>query len=380
MKPENLLFGTGDLVKVADFGIAKVLGARGARLTATLALASVQALLRPGPGRVMIAPMTGARRMVTVLFTDLVGSTDLMEKLGPEPAEEMRQRHFASLRDALAVHRGQEVKTLGDGMMAVFESVTDGIACAVTMQRAVARQNSRHPRMSMAMRVGLSAGEATTGDGDYFGTPVVEASRLCAEAGAARILVTDLVRLLAAGNALHRLNPIGELRLKGLPAPVATWEVDWDAGEEFALRVALADDSALLRQGIAGVLEAEGIDVVLQASDADTLLRSLDTARPHVVVVDVRMPPTHTTEGLEAAELIRAEHPDIGVVVLSACVELGAARRLLTTATNGIGYLLKERVGDISELTAAIRTVASGGSAIDPEIVARLAAEAALAA
>lgn len=318
--------------------------------------------------------MTGARRMVTVLFTDLVGSTDLLEKLGPKPGDDFRQRHFAALRDVLAVHRGQEVKTLGDGLMAVFESVSDGVACAVTMQCAVARQNRKHPDMSMSMRVGLSVGEATAGDGDFFGTPVVEASRLCAEAGAGRILVTELVRLLGAGNAMHRLSPIGDLRLKGLAAPVTTWEVDWDAEEEFALRVALADDSALLRQGIAGVLEAEGIDVVLQASDADTLLRSLSSARPHVVVVDVRMPPTHTTEGLVAAEQIRAEHPDVGVLVLSASVDPGAARRLLTGATNGVGYLLKERVTDISELMAAIRTVASGGSAIDPEVVTRLAA------
>jgi DNA-binding NarL/FixJ family response regulator len=123
------------------------------------------------------------------------------------------------------------------------------------------------------------------------------------------------------------------------------------------------------------VLEAEGLDVVLEAADADELLRGLAGARPHVVLVDVRMPPTHTVEGLEAAEHIRTEYPEMGVIVLSAAVEARAAERLLSDSTDGIGYLLKERVGDIEELTAAIRAVARGGSAIDPEVIARLGAE-----
>jgi DNA-binding NarL/FixJ family response regulator len=132
----------------------------------------------------------------------------------------------------------------------------------------------------------------------------------------------------------------------------------------------------LLRQGIATALEAEGMDVVLQASDAQSLLEGLIGARPHVVVLDVRMPPTHTTEGLDAAEVIRSEHPATAVLVLSAAVQAGAARRLLSGKTEGIGYQLKDRVGDIAELSAAIRALASGGSAIDPEVIARLGAPA----
>jgi DNA-binding NarL/FixJ family response regulator len=155
-------------------------------------------------------------------------------------------------------------------------------------------------------------------------------------------------------------------------APTLAWTVDWDPDEDFALRVALADDSVLLREGVASVLESAGIDVVLQASDAGTVLRALASVRPHVVVLDVRMPPTHTTEGLEAAERIRSEHPDIGILLLSASVDPGAARRLLHNATDGVGYLLKDRVADFDELTGAIRAVASGGSAIDPEVLARL--------
>jgi class 3 adenylate cyclase/ActR/RegA family two-component response regulator len=313
----------------------------------------------------------GAPKTATVMFTDLVGSTALAGRLGPPRAAQVRELHFAALRDCLAVHRGIEVKTLGDGLMAVFESVSDGVACAITMQRAVTRHNRRREASCLAMRVGLSAGDVTCVEHDYFGPPVVEASRLCAEAGSRAIYVSDIIRVLA-GAGLYRLRPVGELRLKGLPSPVVAWEVDWDPEEEFALRVALADDSVLLREGVASVLEAAGIDVVAQASDAETILRALVAARPHVVILDVRMPPTHTTEGLQAAERIRSEHPDIGVLVLSASVDPSAARRLLQNATDGVGYLLKDRVANIAELTGAIRTIASGGSVIDPEVLARL--------
>jgi class 3 adenylate cyclase/ActR/RegA family two-component response regulator len=318
--------------------------------------------------------MRGTTRTVTTLFTDIVGSTELAASLGASSADRVRGRHFAGLRGALAVHRGNEVKTLGDGFMAIFDSASDGLACAVTMQRAVARENHARGETSLSMRVGLSTGEVTEEDGDYFGVPVIEASRLCAAAGPSQILTTELVRMLVGNNGMHRLAPVGPMTLKGLPGPVSACEVEWDAEEDFALRVALADDSVLLRQGVAQVLEAEGIEVVLQTSDADALLKQLPAARPHVAVLDVRMPPTHTTEGIDAAERIRSDHPEVGVVVLSADVHASAARRLLDSGTDGVGYLLKERVGDVAELTAAIRTVASGGSAIDPAVVEQLAA------
>jgi class 3 adenylate cyclase len=316
--------------------------------------------------------MRGTTRTATILFTDLVDSTGLAERLGPAVAGELSAEHFSALRDALSVHRGAEVKTLGDGIMAVFESVGDGLACAVTMQRAIDRHNRRRPDRQLSMRIGISVGETTVSGGDYFGAPVVEASRLCTQAAGGAIYVSDLVRALGSSGGMHRLTPVGELQLKGLSAPTIVWAVDWDADEEFALRVALADDSVLLREGVASVLQSAGIDVVLQASDAETILRGLVAARPHVVVLDVRMPPTHTTEGLDAAERIRAEYPDVGVLVLSASVDPAAARRLLRNATNGVGYLLKDRVADMDELTSAIRAVASGGSAIDPEVLARL--------
>jgi class 3 adenylate cyclase/CheY-like chemotaxis protein len=316
--------------------------------------------------------MRSTTRTVTALFTDLVGSTDMLAKLGATASEVVRAEHFGRMRDALAVHRGQEVKTLGDGFMAVFDSAADALACAVTMQQAVSAHNRRQDGPDLGLRVGIGAGEVTVESSDYFGMPIVEASRLCAAAEAGQILTADVVRILVGDRTGHHLEPVGPMMLKGLPGPTVAWQVVWDADEDFTLRVAIADDSVLLREGIARVLEAEGLDVVLEAADADALLRGLATARPHVVLVDVRMPPTHTVEGLEAAEQIRADHPEIGVIVLSASVETRAAERLLADSTDGVGYLLKERVGDIGELTAAIRAVASGGSAIDPEVVARL--------
>lgn len=318
--------------------------------------------------------MRTTTRTATVLFTDLVGSTELLARTGAVEADRLRTAFFGRMRDVLAVHRGTEVKTLGDGLMAVFDSAGDALGCAVTMQQAVAAHNRRGDGDHLQLRVGLSAGETTVEDDDYFGMPVVEASRLCAAAEPGQVLAADVVRILVGSTTAHELTPVGPLMLKGMPAPTVVWTVGWDASQDFTLRVALADDSALLRQGIASILEAASFDVVLEAGDAEELLRGVPAARPHVVVVDVRMPPTHTTEGLDAAERIRADYPDIGVVVLSATIDPRAARRLLSGSTDGIGYLLKDRVADVEELAAAIRTVARGGAAIDPEVLTRLRA------
>jgi DNA-binding NarL/FixJ family response regulator len=140
------------------------------------------------------------------------------------------------------------------------------------------------------------------------------------------------------------------------------------------VRVVIADDSALMREGIAAFLGRAGIDVVAQASSADELQRAVEQHEPDVAIVDVRMPPSFTDEGLRAAHEIRARHPRIGVVILSQHVETGVAARLLAENPRGLGYLLKDRVGAIDEFTAALGRVAAGGSALDPQVVARLLA------
>jgi len=138
------------------------------------------------------------------------------------------------------------------------------------------------------------------------------------------------------------------------------------------IRVVIADDSVLLREGIARLLETSGFEVVGQAGDGEELLRKVGAHKPDVAVVDVRMPPTHTDEGLRAAHRIRAEHPDTAVLVLSAYVDEANALELLTGSTQSTGYLLKDRVADVESFTDAVRRVAEGGSALDPEVVALL--------
>src|SRR5262245_47487228 len=143
-------------------------------------------------------------------------------------------------------------------------------------------------------------------------------------------------------------------------------------GAAAAIRVVLADDSVLFREGLARVLAENGFAVAGQAGDADGLLAAVQRETPDVVVTDIRMPPTYTNEGLQAAQRIRAGHPGVGVLVLSQYVETRHAVKLLQDAPERVGYLLKDRVGDIAEFTDAVRRVARGGSVIDPEVVAQL--------
>ncbi len=165
--------------------------------------------------------------LITILFTDLVGSTELASELGDAAADELRRDHFASLREAVAATGGTEVKTIGDALMVSYPGAADALAGAATMQRAVDRHNRKLGEARLAMRVGISAGDASLEDGDWFGTPVVEASRLCAGAAGGQILVSDIVRMLAGTRTELELRPLGELDLKGLPAPLAACEVSW---------------------------------------------------------------------------------------------------------------------------------------------------------
>jgi DNA-binding NarL/FixJ family response regulator len=135
------------------------------------------------------------------------------------------------------------------------------------------------------------------------------------------------------------------------------------------LRVVIADDHALLRQGVVSMLESEGFDVVAQAGDADELVRKVGAHRPDVAVIDIRMPPTNTDDGLRAAVAIREAHPDVGVLVLSQYIEADYALELIGGDARGVGYLLKDRISDIEEFANAVRRVADGGSVLDPEVV-----------
>ena len=138
------------------------------------------------------------------------------------------------------------------------------------------------------------------------------------------------------------------------------------------MRVMIADDAALFRSGVRRLLEDGGFDVVGEFADAAALLSAVVDDPPDVVVIDIRMPPTHTTEGLDAARSLKVTHPAVGVLVLSAHVETHYAVQLLESGQTGSGYLLKERVTDVGELTDAVRRVAAGGVVIDPAVVTQL--------
>jgi DNA-binding NarL/FixJ family response regulator len=138
------------------------------------------------------------------------------------------------------------------------------------------------------------------------------------------------------------------------------------------VRVVIADDSPLVREGIASFVRGEGIDVVAEASSPDELLAAVDEHEPDVAIVDIRMPPTQTDEGIQAAHEIRRRHPDMAVVLLSQHVEVGVATQLLAEAPHRLGYLLKDRVSDPADFAGSLRRVADGGTALDPQVVSGL--------
>jgi DNA-binding NarL/FixJ family response regulator len=178
---------------------------------------------------------------------------------------------------------------------------------------------------------------------------------------------------------------LGLYQLDGLPEPERVFQlVDDGLPSEFPplrcrrrcdgrqIRVALADDSVLVREGIARLLEEADIDVVAQAGTPDDLLREVETHEPDVAVVDIRMPPSGSDEGVRAAKEIRRRFPKVGVILLSQLLEPTYAIELIGDDANGVGYLQKDRVGDVAEFTDAITRVAGGGSALDPALVAEL--------
>jgi DNA-binding NarL/FixJ family response regulator len=138
------------------------------------------------------------------------------------------------------------------------------------------------------------------------------------------------------------------------------------------VRVAIAEDSVLLREGLAGLLSEAGFDVTARCGDIEQLRREMLVQLPDVAILDIRLPPTHRDEGLRAAIDIRSRYPDVGVLVLSQYLEIGLAMKLLADSADGVGYLLKDRISDVPEFLAAVRRVALGGSALDPVIVSTL--------
>lgn len=184
-----------------------------------------------------------------MLFTDLVGSTELRQALGDDRADELRRRHDAVVRAAVTEHLGSEVKGTGDGLMVVFPAAAEAVAGAVEVQRAIGRLNRRSERR-LGVRVGISAGDVAWDGDDCFGTPVVEARRLCDAAESGQILTSEVVRLLAGSRGRHDFDPVGPLSLKGL-GEIAAFAVAWEPtqAQAIALPAALTPHEAIRMVG-----------------------------------------------------------------------------------------------------------------------------------
>jgi DNA-binding NarL/FixJ family response regulator len=236
--------------------------------------------------------------------------------------------------------------------------------------------------LRVRIRIGLHTGTPSIGVEGYTGIDLVRTSRIANAGHGGQILASATTVAAVEGLTMRDL---GEQRLERLPEPEHIYQLLADdlprdfpplrntsATVGTSIRVALADDSVLLREGVARLLGESGFEIVSQAGDAEDLLRHVGMHKPDVAVVDIRMPPTHTDEGLRAARTIRERFPDTGVLVLSQYVESGYALDLLSESAEGVGYLLKDRVSDVEQFAESVRRVAEGGSALDPAVVSQL--------
>jgi DNA-binding NarL/FixJ family response regulator/class 3 adenylate cyclase len=326
-----------------------------------------------------MAPERGAGIRV-FLIADIRGFTRFTHDRGDEEAARVAKRFGKMTRETVEPLGGSLLELRGDEALVVFGSVRAAIRGAIELQ---GRYVADDPSEALPVGIGISAGEAVEVDEGYRGGALNLAARLCGLAGPGEVLVSRELRNLAGALDDVVFEDRGSVSLKNLPEPVEVLRVAPDAddpAERFGahqrsdarrLRVIVADDSVLFREGVVRVLEDAGFDVIGTAGTADELLDSVRADLPDVAVVDIRMPPTHTNEGLVAAARIREEFPSVGVLVLSQYVETQHAVRLVEAGAEGLGYLLKDRVGDVGDLANAVQRVANGGSVIDPEVVSR---------
>jgi class 3 adenylate cyclase/DNA-binding NarL/FixJ family response regulator len=263
--------------------------------------------------------MVSSARVVTLLFTDLVGSTELLQRLGDDAAEELRQVHFSLVRQALTAAGGDEVKTLGDGLMAAFASPVQAAGCAVEVQRAIEEHNRKEvPGQELHLRVGLHAGEPIEEEGDFHGTSVVVARRLCDAAQGGQILASELVAGLVGSRGGFHFRPMGPLKLKGLTDPLPAVEIAWKA----------SGGPEGISGGVAGWtrprLQAPGLsELVGREGELETLEREVERAcsgefRAVLLVGDAGVGKTRL-----ASELL-ARHQDDCVALSARAYPLGA--------------------------------------------------------
>jgi DNA-binding NarL/FixJ family response regulator/class 3 adenylate cyclase len=305
----------------------------------------------------------GQRVLATVLFTDIVGSTDLASRLGDREWKGLLQAHHRVVRSHLERLGGREMDTAGDGFFAVFDAPGRAIECATAIIESLRE-------LGIDIRAAVHMGECEVIGGKLGGIAVHVGARILSTAGSGELRVSSTVRDVVAGRGIE-FRDQGIHTLKGITGQWHLYSVIGDPGVS-SPRVVVADDVMLMREGIVRLLREASYDVVGQAEDLDGLMRSVRLTRPDAVVVDIRMPPTHTDEGLVAAKQIRQEYPNTGVLVLSQYVEPRYATELIEDYPERVGYLLKERVFDVAILVDALRRIADGECVVDPTIVSRL--------
>ena len=217
----------------------------------------------------------GSVETVTVLFTDLVGSTGMAQRIGPVAAEEVRKEHFGILRRAIDEFDGEEVKNLGDGLMVRFGSASAALDCAATMQKRIARRNRRADER-LSVRIGVSLGEAMREEDDYFGSPVVEASRLCAAAGGDEVLVSELARTTASRGE-QDLQPVGELELKGIREPMRAFRLAWESED--------GEPALTLPSRLSGAPETGFVGREEEQAQLDRVTAAVQAGRRHLALI-----------------------------------------------------------------------------------------------
>ena len=316
---------------------------------------------------------------VTFLLTDIEGSTRLVERLGDEYGPILAETRRI-LRSAAEEADGREIDSRGDELFVAFQEPESAMTAAVAAQRSLAERDWPEG-VRVRVRMGIHSGEPVVGEDGYVGLDVHRAARICEAGHGGQVLLSAQARTLlpkaeVKDLGMHRLKDLAEpeqifqLVAPGLATDFPPLRFARDARN--GMRVALSDDTVLLREGVARLLGDAGFEIVAQSGTADDLMRHVAMHKPDVAIVDIRMPPTHTDEGLRAAQEIRTRYPDVGVLVLSQYVEPGYALELLSESAEGVGYLLKDRVSDVEEFAAAVRRVGEGGSALDPAVVSQL--------
>jgi DNA-binding NarL/FixJ family response regulator len=251
------------------------------------------------------------------------------------------------------------------GAVAAFRSAASAVRCAVAIQEAAA------PSL---LSMGLYAGEVHAGEGAEA-QPVVVAARLAAIARGGQVLASTVVRELAGADPALHFGAGREVSLPGLSGRMVVHDVQW-AAQRQVLRVVIADDAALVRDGVAALLRDNDVEVLATVANAEELHEAVARHVPDVALIDIRMPPTFTDEGLVAAERIRAGFPEVGVLVLSQHLDARYAVRVAEASPARTGYLLKDRVTDSHVLFDALERIAAGGCVIDTAVAEGLVARA----